>query len=239
LETTTSRTIEMPTTAEFDKYATNYDIALERGLVLTGEPKEYFAESRVNWLAGCLRALSEAPKQVMDFGCGGSGTALLLDILKPEFVIGLDTSEKLLESARQNCRSQQSRFLLTHEYQPAEQIDLAYCNGVFHHIPPKDRAEALDYIWRSLRSGGLFALWENNPWNPGTRFVMSRIPFDRDAVTLTSIATHRLLRTGGFDIMRTDYLFIFPKMLKWLRPIEPLVSTLPLGGQFQVLCRKQ
>ena len=39
----------------------------------------------------------------------------------------------------------------------------------------------------ALRPGGLFAFWENNPWNPGTRLVMSRIPFDRDAITLSAL----------------------------------------------------
>jgi hypothetical protein len=27
-------------------------------------------------------------------------------------------------------------------------------------------AAAVDYVYRSLRPGGLFAFWENNPWNP-------------------------------------------------------------------------
>ena len=44
---------------------------------------------------------------------------------------------------------------------------------------------ALRCIRRLLRPNGIFALWENNPWNPGTRLVMRRIPFDRDASLLT------------------------------------------------------
>ena len=79
-----------------------------------------------------------------------------------------------------------ARFLLFDHYQPKEEIDLAFCNGVFHHIPPEQRARAIAYVYRCLRPGGLFALWENNPWNPGTRLVMSRIPFDRDALPLSA-----------------------------------------------------
>ena len=40
--------------SEFDDYATNYDSALNRGLSLSGEPKEYFAHQRVRWLAARL-----------------------------------------------------------------------------------------------------------------------------------------------------------------------------------------
>src|SRR5437870_1900508 len=55
-------------------------------------------------------------------------------------------------------------------------FDLCYCNGVFHHIPPHERLGAARLIFRSLARGGHFALFENNPLNPGTRMVMRRIP---------------------------------------------------------------
>jgi hypothetical protein len=68
---------------------------------------------------------------------------------------------------------------------------------------------------------------------------MSRIPFDRDAITLTAGEARRLLRGAGFEIVRTDFLFIFPRVLSWCRGLEPLVARLPLGAQYQVLCRKR
>ena len=65
--------------------------------------------------------------------------------------------------------------------------DLAYSNGTFHHIPPAKRMDALGFIFQRLKPGGIFALWENNPWNPGTRWVIeSRIPFDRDAINFVA-----------------------------------------------------
>ena len=117
-------------------------------------------------------------------------------------------------------------------------IDLAYCNGVFHHIPPPQRARELSYIMRCLRPGGIIALWENNPWNPGTQYVMWRIPFDREAVKLSPIHARRLLRQSGFEVLSTDFLFFFPGLLRALRSIEPFISGLPLGGQFLVLCQR-
>ncbi|MCS7034896.1 MAG: class I SAM-dependent methyltransferase, partial [Phycisphaerae bacterium] len=88
------------------------------------------------------------------------------------------------------------------------------------------------------RPGGYFAFWENNPWNPGTRFIMSRCPFDDDAIPLSPLESRRRVRVAGFTVMRTDFLFIFPKVLGWLRWMERPLSRLPLGGQYQVLCRK-
>ena len=62
---------------------------------------------------------------------------------------------------------------------------------------------------------------------------MHRIPFDRDAIPLTPPEARRLLQAGGFEILRTDFLFLFPRMLKWLRGLETLLVRWPLGAQLQ------
>lgn len=225
--------------AEFDEYAADYDAALAHGLHVSGEDKNYFVKGRVDWLADCLRRRKEQPRAVMDLGCGtGSAEPFLLNLMGVDSVLGIDTSAKSLEVAKQTCGLEQARFLLVSQYQPSEQLELVFCNGVFHHIPLTEHPVTVDYVYRSLRPGGLFAVWENNPWNPGARYVMSRIPFDRDAVMVTPAETRRMLRAGGFKILRTDFLFIFPRMLRWLRGLERFVSRLPFGAQYQVLARK-
>ncbi len=225
--------------SNFDAFSEDYDAALAHGLSVSGEDKNYFAGGRIAWLAKCLGLLQERPGLVMDFGCGvGSAAPFLLDLLPAKRLLGLDTSVKSLDIAGRRCSSKRAQFLLVSQYQPKEQMDLVFCNGVFHHIPLEERASKVNYIYKSLRPGGLFAFWENNPWNPGTRYVMNRIPFDRDAITLTPPQARRMLDTGGFEILRTDFLFIFPRILSWFRSVEPLLSRIPLGAQYQVLCRK-
>lgn len=224
----------------FDVYADDYDIALARGISVSGETKDYFAQRRIEWLRDCLKLFSAPATRLMDFGCGiGSSSPLFFDLLGVEDFVGTDQSPKSLDVAKREHGSERAQFLLFNEYQPCGQFDVVFCNGVFHHIPPLDRAPAIDYILRSLRPGGLFAFWENNPWNPGTRYVMSRIPFDRDAITLSPLEAQHLLRVRGLDILRTDFLFIFPRILRWCRYIEHFCSRLPLGAQYQVLCRKR
>jgi predicted TPR repeat methyltransferase len=223
----------------FDAYANDYDVALARGISVSGEKKDYFAQRRIEWLRDCLNRFSAPVTALMDFGSGtGSSSQLFFDILGVENFVGLDQSSKSLEIARKAYGSDRAQFFLFDEYQAPSQFDLVFCNGVFHHIPPVERASAVDYILRSLHSGGYFALWENNPWNPGTRYVMSRIPFDQDAITLSPPEARQLLRVGGFEILQTDFLFLFPSILRWCRWIEPLCSRLPFGAQYQVLCRK-
>jgi SAM-dependent methyltransferase len=229
----------MKTSVDFDCFADSYDEALDEALTASGEDRQYFSKGRVKSLAKCLRRMSRKPHRLMDFGCGtGVTTPLLARMLEAETIIGVDTSLRSLEVARKNHESNQIGFLPVSEYVPTADVDLAYCNGVFHHIPQAQRARALRFLYQSLRTGGLFSFWENNPWNPGTRYVMARCAFDRDAVTLTPVEARRLLRSAGFTVLRTNFHFIFPRVLKALRSVERLVSRLPLGAQYHVLCQK-
>jgi SAM-dependent methyltransferase len=112
-------------------------------------------------------------------------------------------------------------------------------NGVFHHIRPEDRLPALLAIRNALRPGGWLALFENNPWNPGTRLVMNRIPFDREAVPLSPPEVRRLLLTAGFRLEQAiRFLFYFPRALAVCRALEPWLVLMPLGAQYYALGRR-
>lgn len=223
----------------FDHYAKNYEEELAKAVGVSGEGREYFAEGRLAWLRRCLRELGESPRSVLDFGCGdGATTPLLLSVLQAASAVGLDVSAESIALARERHASPQVRFEPLRSFWPDGRIDLAYCNGVFHHIPPSERPGALALVNKSLRSGGLFSLWENSPWNPATRYVMSRCAFDRDAQLLTPSHTRLLLREAGFEVLRTDYRFIFPRSLRVFRKLEDFVYAVPLGTQYQVLGRK-
>ena len=225
---------------EFDDFAGNYDDALRQGLAVSGEDKDFFAEGRVRWLRHCLEKQGEAlPGSVLDFGCGtGSATPFLRAHLSPERIVGVDVSRKSVEVAARNHPDPRNHFAVLDPAAPPPAVDLAFCNGVFHHIPPAERPGAARYVFNALRPGGLFAFWENNPWNPGTRLVMSRIPFDRDAILVWPAGARRLLRAAGFQVVSTTSCFFFPAALKPLRRLEPFLSRTRLGAQYLILCRK-
>jgi len=228
--------------SEFDDYADGYESALQKGLEVSGESSEYFAIGRVKWVRRRLeKVLGHFPnlKSVMDFGCGtGNSVAFLMSELRAEHVTGVDTSEQSLVQARARYPSTSTEFMTSENHEPCEAFDLVFCNGVFHHIPVELRPEVAKSIYRSLKPGGWFAFWENNPWNPGTRLVMSRIAFDRDAITLSILESKKLLKGAGFEVATVDTCFYFPNLLRVLRPLEPYLSWLPLGAQYMVLVRK-
>lgn len=227
------------TGAGFDCVEAEYDHALAQGISISGEDRSYFVRQRVAFLRTCLRRLGEQPVSVLDFGCGSGGTsAVLRDDLGAREVVGVDVSERLLTSARQQHGSDGVRFLSPRDAALGSSFDLAYCNGVFHHIPAAQQEQAARYVRDALRPGGYFALWDNNPWSPAARYVMSRIPFDRDARMIFPTQARLLLRAAGFEIVSVDFQFIFPRMMRALRVFESPLSKLPLGAQYQVLARR-
>jgi SAM-dependent methyltransferase len=225
--------------ASFDAYADDYDAALRQGISVSGEGKDYFAEGRVRWLARCVKRLGIRAGAVMDYGCGtGSATPYFFECLNATSLVGLDVSRRSVELARATHGSGRATFQPCEEFLPRGDLDLVFCNGVFHHVPPAERPDVVRQIVEALRPGGIFAMWENNPYSPGARLVMSRIPFDRDAIMVWPGQARRLMRDAGLRVVRTDFLFIFPRLLKALRPVEPLLRGLPLGAQYQVLGMK-
>jgi SAM-dependent methyltransferase len=215
-----------------------YEHMLDQGIRLSGEDRHFFLEGRVRYLMGLLPPHFQ-PKRILDFGCGiGDTTKHLAAVFAEAEVIGVDEAAKAVEHAREQFGSARVRFERV-EGLPNDYFDLAYVNGVFHHIPPAERIGAFSLIRRSLAPGGQLALFENNPWNPGARMVMKRIPFDRDAIMISPREAVRLVVKSGFQrppLARS--LFYFPHCLAWLRPAEAVLHRLLLGAQYCVLARK-
>ena len=108
---------------EFDRYAEEYERALDRGISVSGEDKEFFARGRVEILRRHLDAISERPRAILDYGCGtGSATPFFLELLKPERFLGVDISAKSLEVARREHPQANVSFHLFQDYEPRGEL---------------------------------------------------------------------------------------------------------------------
>jgi|KBSMisStandDraft_5_1062788.scaffolds.fasta_scaffold52891_3 SAM-dependent methyltransferase len=215
-----------------------YERMLNQGIRLSGEDRHFFLIGRVRYLMGILPK-DVQPKRILDFGCGiGDTTAYLASMFPAAEVIGVDEADRALEHAVERFGADRVRFEGIENISPGY-FDLVYVNGVFHHIPPAKRIGALNLIHQSLSPGGKLALFENNPWNPGARMVMKRIPFDRDAIMISPSEAVRLVSESGFHrpaLVRS--LFYFPRSLAWLRATEAVLDRLLLGAQYCVLAER-
>ncbi|HEY0008035.1 MAG TPA: methyltransferase domain-containing protein [Tepidisphaeraceae bacterium] len=225
--------------AEFDEFADDYGNLVNNSIRLSGETADYFARSRVAFLRTQLERLRLPANRVLDYGCGvGLAGPLLLDGLNAQHVHGVDVSPKSITNARRRNQRREIVFDEVKAFVPTASFDLAYTSGVFHHIPPPQRPEAMKIIHDSLRPGGVVALWEHNPFNPGTRWAVYNCVFDKDAIIIKPREAVAMVREAGFEILGVRYLFIFPSFLRWFRPLEQRLSPFPVGAQYQVLGRK-
>lgn len=227
--------------ATFDASAAVYAEQLEKGISLSGESADYFVEGRVRFLAGYLEhQMPLHGLQVLDFGCGvGNACGALRDQLRAQRVTGIDCSTKSIDIAqRRYVDSLAYDWTVDGQSIAKASMDVVYASGVFHHIEPEQRQAELENIFGWLKPGGYLALFENNPWNLGTKWVMSRIAFDADAQCLTPVETRKRLVAAGFEVHETRSLFYFPRFLSFLRPLEGLLSPIPLGAQYVVMAKR-
>jgi SAM-dependent methyltransferase len=218
----------------FDR-AAEYEAMLNQGIGLSGENQEFFIVGRIQDLRS---QVPSAPHRILDFGCGtGKACAHLAEVFPKAQVVGADLSDDALRYAKTTFGSDRVAFANIGDLPQLERFDLCYINGVFHHILPEERQQTLTMIRDLLRPGAHLALFENNPWNPGTRMVMRRIPFDRDTIPPSYLETRRRVRAAGFEVNGTRFLFYMPKALAPLRFVEPMFVNVPLGAQYYVLAR--
>jgi SAM-dependent methyltransferase len=221
----------------FDAFVDTYEEACGRGLALSGESREYFARQRVALTRRFC--LNRPVRRVLDFGCGlGHSTPVLGEAFPDSEILGVDTSCQAIAFARRRYGSERVQFVTDLDALPLDAVDVAYTNGTFHHISERERPEIVGAIASRLAPGGLLVLWENNPWNPGTRLVMRRIPFGRDAETLSCRVGAALLAGAGLLLRRCSSHFYFPSWLRWLRPAESCLERLPFGAQYCLVAEK-
>jgi SAM-dependent methyltransferase len=117
-------------------------------------------------------------------------------------------------------------------------FDIVFTACVFHHIDHSGHTHWLAEIKRVLVPGGVFGLFEHNPWNPLTRRAVNTCPFDENARLISMPNMRTRLREAGFNVLRSRFTFFFPSFLRGLRALETRMGWLPLGGQYFLLAQK-
>jgi SAM-dependent methyltransferase len=223
----------------FEEVGDRYGEQLARGLRLTGYPASHFAARRIARVSELTTKFGVAVGAVLDFGCGaGESLALLRAAFPGARVLGYEPAAQMRDAARTAAAAAGAEVLDADKLSLNAEVDLVYCNGVFHHIARAERIAAIASLAHALRPGGLACIWENSPLNPGTRLVMARIPFDRDAILLGPQELEVLELSAGLTPVATEFHFVFPRLLSFLEPLESRLRAVPLGGQYLVAGRR-
>ena len=219
----------------FDRFAGDYRQVLDRSIAMSGEDSSYFAEYKARYLRRVLSPRFAG--KVLDFGCG---IGLLSGFLKKHLpAIQLDGYDVSQDSIRQVDRALSSHGTFACDLsQLASDYRLIVIANVMHHIPPGERSGVVHELAARLTGGGMLAIFEHNPVNPVTRWVVERCPFDDDAILLPAGEMLAYIAQAHLTPKRRDYIVFLPHFFAWMRPLESSLSWLPLGAQYAVLAEK-
>lgn len=64
--------------------------------------------------------------------------------------------------------------------------DVVVACCVFHHIDSSKHSEVFSELLRILKPGGRIVLFEHNPLNPVTRYIVDKTPIDCNVVLITA-----------------------------------------------------
>lgn len=222
--------------AEFDKFAEEYLATHKDNIRISGEDPDYFARYKLDELRRLWNAKRWAePADVLDFGCGiGASLPWLKSAFPNARLTALDVSQKSLDiaAARFPDAAAMVRYDGTDIPLEAGSQDLIFTACVFHHIDHAEHVRLFAGLRRLLRPGGRLVVFEHNPINPVTRYIVATCAFDENAHLVGAGELAQRQKAAGFDRVETRYTGFFPGPLRALRPLEPLLAPIPLGAQY-------
>jgi SAM-dependent methyltransferase len=220
----------------FDDFAETYELAVQRSVAFARVEREPFIKRRMEVLLELVRSVGQpAGLRVLDVGCGTGAAHRYLSSLVGE-LHGVDVSEQMVaRAARENAigeyRVYDGKTLPFNDCS----LDVAFAVGVFHHVVRGERPRLAAEMGRVLRSGGMVAIFENNPWNPVTRLAVHKCEFDNGVELLRARESVRLLQGARLAAIKSRFIFFSPLPAPTL---DRLLARVPAGAQYAVFASK-
>jgi ubiquinone/menaquinone biosynthesis C-methylase UbiE len=219
---------------DFDSYANDYRSIHTENIKLSGADSFYFASMKVELLRSFE---SNAAYKVLDIGCGDGAVEIFMKKYFPSWQInGVDISEKSIKAAAEKKISNVSFSVYngTRTSFDNESFDIIFMAGVLHHVDRNIHQTIIKEACRVLKRGGRLYLFEHNPLNPVTKYLVNTCVFDKDAKLIKSNYSKNLLQQNNFTIDKKQFIIFFPRkgILSRLLFLEKYLQWLPLGGQY-------
>jgi ubiquinone/menaquinone biosynthesis C-methylase UbiE len=221
--------------AYFDAYSENYKEIIAKSTGENLQSASFFAEQKAAHLARCCKE-SAWGQTILDYGCG---VGMSLRPLHQKFpgakLAGADPSQLSLDvAAREHTNMDVDLIPLDHLHQPKYEhyFDLIFISCVFHHIKADQHISTLKTLRKLCSARGKLAIFEHNPANPITRKIVSECPFDEGVTLISPKQLGERLKIAGWGQLQTRYISFIPPKFKQFKSLEPLLSWLPLGGQY-------
>lgn len=222
---------------DFNAFKDDYTHTIEEAIRFAGQPLDFFARAKAEHLTRVIQdhRPTGRPAEVLDIGCGHG-------IIHPHLartdcqLSGIDVATEVVEIACQlnpqvDYRTFNGKVL---PFDPAS-FDVVFMICVLHHIPPSQWLNIVTEARRVLRPGGAFVVFEHNPLNPITQWIVRHNDIDADAVLVHSGHLKKSLRKAGFTASRRQFILFTPLAARWAKALDRALGWLPLGAQYFVV----
>ena len=226
---------------DFDNFAKNYRDAHTKSIRhIAGADSFYFAEYKV---LEVMKYEQDQDLRLLDLGCGDGVTELFINRHFPHFQItGIDVSgESIAIAAKKNINNAVFQGYGGEEIPFAgEQFDIVFIAGVLHHVAKEKQQLLISEAARVLKPSGRLYIFEHNPFNPLTRYLVNSCEFDKGVQLLTAKKTKQLVTKSGLMVHDVNYLIFFPRntFFRLFHRIEKHLKKWPVGGQYFIRAAK-
>lgn len=224
---------------DFNESKINYVNSIDDSISFIGKNLDFFVAVKADLLKNKISELLPEVKkpQILDIGCGHG---LLHSYISNETytVTGVDVADEVLELARQSNPSVKytsyDGMILPFA---SESFDVVITICVMHHVPPPQWNVFLREMRRVVKKGGIALVFEHNPYNPVTRYVVANSPLDVGVTLISSSNLKILMQQAGFRTAKSDYMFFTPFSSPMFRWLDKALRWLPFGAQYYTVAR--
>lgn len=225
---------------DFDRLTESYEQEIGQSLAFSGIEHQFFVDKKRDKLLELAEAHCGpvAKLDVLDLGCGLGGYH---PGLKNVFhsLHGTDVSKASVEmAARRHDWVQYTSYDGKRLPYADASFDVVFTITVMHHVPPDQWPAFVAEMHRVLKPGGIGLVFEHNPYNPATQYIVRSCVIDKDAVLLKPYVTRKLFRDAGFADVKTRTMFTVPPKGGFLTSVDTAFGFLPIGAQYYLVATK-
>jgi SAM-dependent methyltransferase len=223
---------------DFNETKDNYSSTINQVVGFVGQDLEFFTAVKADLLHRVVQECLPASKRprILDIGCGHG---LIHPLLQDYDVVGVDVATEVLPLARSANPGVRYVGYDGHTL-PFEtgSFDIAMAVCVMHHVPPAQWVSFLQEMKRMLSPDGIAVIFEHNPLNPLTRYVVANNEIDADACLLRGSTLQKLLREAGFGQLDTRNILFTPFGARIFRWLDRQLWWCPFGAQYYTVASR-
>lgn len=221
----------------FNNVKHSYRATIDDSIKFIGKDLDHFTVLKAEFITQIIKqTFTNYTPILLDVGCGHGFIHPYLR--KHCKIVGVEMAEEVLSLARAANKDLEYIGYDGNKlpFQNAS-FDIVTAMCVMHHVPPQQWQDFASELKRVLKPGGIALIFEHNPYNPVTRYVVANNVLDEGVVLLSHKKLNQLMKNAGFTKIGSKFIFFTPFAAKFFRWFDKLLWWCPLGAQYYCIAK--